>query len=75
MMKKINIQKDVDSRREIARMAYPKKSVRKMEVEPVITQTDDEGKETMRETADPVYSLRTENNKKKTGRREAKGNL
>ncbi|WP_417186951.1 hypothetical protein [Bacteroides sp.] len=58
-MKKINIQQDLDSRREIARMAYPAESVEKKEnekeVEPQTVVTDDKSKEETGETADKEH--------------------
>ena len=74
-IKKINIQKDVDSRREIARMVYPAISVIQIKAEPVIIPTDDKSKEEMRKTPDTACTVQTENSKKKTGRRTAKGDL
>ena len=44
-MKKINIQKDLDSRREISRMAYRPQSVRATEVEPIPLQSNDQSEE------------------------------
>ena len=59
-MKKINIQQDLDSRREIARMAYPVQSVKEKakagenEAEPLTDVTDDKSKESAGQTADKV---------------------
>ena len=44
-MKKINIQQDLDSRREIARMAYHPKTVKETKVEPLTQQTHDKSEE------------------------------
>ena len=44
-MKKINIQQDLDSRREISRMAYHPKTVRETKVEPLTQQTHDKSEE------------------------------
>lgn len=70
-MKKINIQKDLDSRREISRMAYRPQSVRVTEVEPTTQQTNDQSEEEIRQPADEI---RTDTGKKGVRRRASQGN-
>lgn len=71
-MKKINIQKDLDSRRDIARMAYPAKSGKENKVKPSSGIKDDKSKEDTRETADKIYPGGEE--KKSIRRRTSAGN-
>lgn len=70
-MKKINIQKDLDSRREISRMAYRPQNVRATEVEPTTQQTNDQSEEEIRQPADKI---RTDTGKKGVRRRASQGN-
>lgn len=70
-MKKINIQKDLDSRREISRMAYRPQSVRATEVEPIPQQNNDQSEEEIRQPADKI---RTDTEKKGVRRRAPQGN-
>lgn len=70
-MKKINIQKDLDSRREISRMAYRPQSVRATEVEPIPQQTNDQSEEEIRQPANKIH---TGTGKKGVRRRAPQGN-
>lgn len=57
-MRKINIQKDIDSRREISRLAYRterKSKVTETNVEPTI-QADDKSEKSKRQPADEIHS-------------------
>lgn len=71
-MKKINIQQDLDSRREISRMAYSPKTVKETKVEPLTQQTHDKSKEEIRQPADKI---RPDEGKKSVRRRTAKENI
>ena len=70
-MKKINIQNDIDSRREISRMAYSPKTVKETKVEPLIQQTHDKSEEEIRQ---PTDKIRTDEGKKGVRRRSPQGN-
>ena len=70
-MKKINIQQDLDSRREISRMAYSPKTVKETKVEPLTQQTHDKSEEEIRQPADKI---RTDTGKKGVRRRSPQGN-
>lgn len=71
-MKKINIQQDLDSRREIARMAYSPKTVKETKVEPLTQQTHDKSEEEIRQPADKI---RPDEGKKGVRRRASKENI
>lgn len=71
-MKKINIQQDLDSRREISRMAYSPKTVKETKVEPLTRQTHDKSEEEIRQPADKI---RPDEGKKSVRRRTAKENI
>lgn len=71
-MKKINIQQDLDSRREIARMAYRPQIVRETKVEPLTQQTHDKSEEEIRQPADEI---RPGEGKKGVRRRASKENV
>lgn len=71
-MKKINIQQDLDSRREISRMAYSPKTVKETKVEPLTQQTHDKSEEEIRQPADKI---RPDEGKKSVHRRTAKENI
>lgn len=72
-MKKINIQNDLDSRREIARMAYPVTNVKETEVQPLTQSDNDQGEDEAGETADEVRP--TGQDKKRHQRRTSKGDI
>lgn len=71
-MKKINIQNDIDSRREISRMAYRPQIVRETKVEPLTQQTHDKSEEEIRQPADEI---RPGEGKKGVRRRASKENV
>ncbi len=70
-MKKINIQKDLDSRREISRMAYHPQTVRETKVEP--TQQNNDKSEA--EIWQPADEIRPVEGKKSVRRRASKENV
>lgn len=72
-MKKINIQNDVDSRREIARMAEDAKRDKETKVQPITSITDDKTEESGRQAADKVRTL--SKNKKNIRPGTSKGNV
>ena len=71
-MKKINIQNDLDSRREISRMAYPVINVKETEVQPLTHSTNDQSEEETRATTNEVCP--TVEGKKRHQRRASQGN-
>lgn len=71
-MKKINIQQDLDSRREISRMAYSPKTVKETKVEHLTQQTHDKSEEEIRQ---PTDKIRPDEGKKSVRRRATKENI
>lgn len=71
-MKKINIQQDLDSRREISRMAYFPKTVKETKVEPLTQQTHDKSEEEIWQPADKIHP---NEGKKNVRRRTTKENI